>query len=52
VLGRQVVTLVNEQKQPGIYQVEFSAGALASGMYYYSLNVNGIALTKKMILLK
>ncbi|GIW91299.1 MAG: hypothetical protein KatS3mg109_1731 [Pirellulaceae bacterium] len=37
VLGREVVTLVNEVKQPGRYEVTFDASGLASGVYFYRL---------------
>ncbi|MEE9448799.1 MAG: hypothetical protein V3V72_02010, partial [Ignavibacteriaceae bacterium] len=62
VLGREVVTLVNEEKPAGSYEVEFSAtgGAtsLPSGIYFYQLQVyaprraGDFVETKKMILLK
>ncbi|MBN1638643.1 MAG: T9SS type A sorting domain-containing protein [Ignavibacteriales bacterium] len=52
ILGQEVTTLVNEEKAPGIYQVEFNAGNLTSGIYMYRIQVNDILITKKMILLK
>jgi hypothetical protein len=63
VLGREVATLVNEEKQPGVYEVEFNPASgignlpagrqgLASGIYYYQLKANDFVETKKMILLK
>jgi hypothetical protein len=52
VLGREVTTLVNEEKQPGVYEVEFNAGNLASGIYYYQLKAGEFLETKKMILTK
>ena len=53
VLGNKVSTLVNENKSPGNYEVEFDAGNLASGIYFYRLNVdNKLIDIKKMILLK
>ncbi len=59
ILGREIVTLVNEQQQPGNYEVifnaEFISGGLPSGIYFYRLGVNGNAKfinTKKMILLE
>ena len=38
ILGNKVVTLVNEQKVPGSYEVTFDAGNLTSGVYFYTLN--------------
>ena len=52
LLGKEIVTLVNEVKQPGIYEVAFDASALASGVYYYRLKVGEFTETKKMILLR
>ena len=51
-LGREVTTLVNETKPAGIYDVEFSATDLASGIYYYTLQAGSFTATKKMILMK
>jgi hypothetical protein len=54
VLGSEVAVLLNEEKSPGKYQVEFNASHFASGIYFYSLNTNQDkpAIIKKMILLK
>jgi len=52
LLGREVATLVNEEKAPGIYNVEFNASSLSSGVYFYKLSVNSFSEIKKMMLLK
>jgi photosystem II stability/assembly factor-like uncharacterized protein len=62
VLGREVATLINEEKPAGNYEVEFSAigGSasggnaynLSSGIYFYRLQAGEFAETKKMVLLK
>ena len=62
VLGREVATLVNENKRPGEYEVEFSAkggsasggnaAELSSGIYYYKLIAGNSSEVKKMILMK
>jgi len=53
VLGNEIKTLVNEMKTPGVYDIEFDGSNLPSGIYYYSLLVNGVSVdTKKMILLR
>ena len=49
VLGRVVRTLVQELKSPGVYQVEFSASDLPSGVYFYRLTTSQFTDTKKMI---
>ena len=51
-LGREVATLVNEVKPAGKYNVVFNAANLASGVYFYRLTVNDLAVTKKIILMK
>ena len=57
VLGNEITTLVNEEKAPGTYEVEFGSHTgevrnLTSGMYFYTLNAGNYIETKKMILLK
>ncbi|MCS7053125.1 MAG: T9SS type A sorting domain-containing protein [Ignavibacterium sp.] len=51
-LGQEIVTLVEDFQQPGSYEVKFAAPNLASGMYFYKLEADGVSLTKKMILMK
>lgn len=51
-IGKEVATLVNEYKESGIYEVDFGGNNLPSGMYIYSMNVNGYTESKKMLLLK
>ncbi|MFA5870797.1 MAG: fibronectin type III domain-containing protein [Candidatus Paceibacterota bacterium] len=52
ILGNEIKTLVNEQKEIGSYTVEFDASSLASGLYIYQLRVNDYSSIKKMILMK
>jgi hypothetical protein len=53
ILGNEVETLVNEKKLSGSYEVEFSGSNLPSGIYFYSLSIDGnLVDTKRMILLK
>lgn len=58
LLGNEVAILVNEQQQPGYYQVKFSAGScgdgsfLSAGVYVYKLNVGNFTFAKKLILIK
>ena len=52
VLGNEVVTLVDEFKPAGSYEVEFNASNLSSGVYFYKLQSGNFVETKKMILLR
>ncbi|MDD1444347.1 T9SS type A sorting domain-containing protein, partial [Dolichospermum sp. ST_sed3] len=56
LLGREVATLVNEEKQAGSYEIDFQSTVgsyqLANGVYFYQLQAGDFIETKKMILLK
>jgi hypothetical protein len=52
ILGNEVATLLNEEKQAGNYEIQFDASALKSGVYLYRLNAGNFSEMKKMILLK
>jgi endo-1,4-beta-xylanase len=52
VLGREVATLVKENRQPGIYSVHWNASGLPSGVYFCRMQAGGFVATKKMILSK
>jgi len=52
LLGREITTLVNEEKPVGTYKVNWDASNLSSGVYYYQLKTGNFISTKKMILLK
>jgi hypothetical protein len=52
VLGREVATLVDEFEGAGFKSVQFNAGGLSSGVYYYRLQAGSYAETKKLLLLK
>lgn len=52
VQGRIIELLVDGYKQPGQYVIEFQPVNLASGIYFYQLNVNGVYIeSRKMLLL-
>lgn len=58
ILGREVATLVNENKPAGYYTVKFDAShsersrGITSGVYIYTIQVNEITQSKKMLLAK
>ena len=52
IIGNEVVTLINEEKEPGSYVVTFNATNYVSGVYIYSIKSGNFVVTKKMILMK
>jgi hypothetical protein len=50
--GKEVATLVNSVEQPGYKSVNFNAGNLASGVYFYRLQTDNFSESKKLVLLK
>ncbi|MEO6694673.1 MAG: T9SS type A sorting domain-containing protein [Ignavibacteria bacterium] len=51
--GKELRTILNEYNTAGYFTIEFNAGEIASGVYVYRLEVNGILKdSKQMILLK
>jgi hypothetical protein len=52
ILGNEIATLVNEQKPPGFYEVEFDGSGLASGVYFYRLKADHFSQSRKLLLLK
>ncbi len=52
MLGKEVATIVNEDKKAGRYIVDFDGTNLASGVYFFKFQVASFVQTRKMILLK
>lgn len=52
LLGREVMTLLNEQKAVGTYRATFDATNLPSGTYFYALRAGSFSDVKKMTLVK
>ena len=51
--GRKVADLVDTRQSAGIYSVQFEAGSLASGVYFYQISLDGTPVElKKMLLIK
>ncbi len=51
-VGQKVATLVNNDVAAGTYTVDWNAGGLSSGTYFYQLKIGDNLVTKKAILLK
>ncbi len=52
MLGKEVSVLVNQNFTPGSYSVNFDAGNISSGMYFYRIETPGFTQTKRMVLVK
>lgn len=52
LMGRMVAELVNERHAAGRYQVEWNAGHLASGIYYYQIRAGDFTATRSLTLVK
>jgi hypothetical protein len=52
ILGAEVANLVNAEVRAGSHAIRFDASGLASGIYFYRLQVGSRAATKKLLLMK
>jgi Secretion system C-terminal sorting domain len=52
IIGREVATLVNQNQNPGNYEVSFDASDLTSGIYFYTIKTGSFYQAKKMMLIK
>ena len=52
VLGKEIATLVNEERPAGSYKMSFDASDLTSGIYFYKIQIGSYIQVKKMVLLK
>ncbi|MFA6457461.1 MAG: T9SS type A sorting domain-containing protein, partial [Bacteroidota bacterium] len=52
ILGKEVKILLNTIQAPGTYAIQWDAGNLPSGIYFYRLSAGGRAETKKLLFLK
>jgi hypothetical protein len=52
LVGREVATLVNQNRKPGEYTEQFNGSQLASGVYAYVLQTSEGQLVGRMMLLK
>ena len=52
LIGREVATLINQEKPIGTYNITFDASKLASGLYFYRLTAGDFIQVKKMLMIK
>jgi len=52
ITGKEITTLVNEEKSSGVHEILFNASNLASGSYFYTIKTPKFSETKKLVLLK
>lgn len=52
ITGKEIATLINEEKTPGVYEVTFDAANYSSGIYIYRLQAGSFTDIKKMVLMK
>ncbi len=52
IVGKEIATLVNEQKEAGLYEIKYDASKLSSGVYIYSIQAGDFLESRKMILMK
>ncbi len=52
LLGREVASLVDEERAPGSYEVEFDGSRLSSGVYFYRLQAGVARETRSFIIEK
>ncbi|MCK7516799.1 MAG: T9SS type A sorting domain-containing protein [Ignavibacteriales bacterium] len=52
VLGKEITTLVNEERGIGVYETAFNASSLTSGVYFYQLVTENQSISRKMILMR
>jgi hypothetical protein len=52
ILANEITTLVDEELEAGSYEINFNAGQLSSGVYFYTFSVPGFLSSKKMVLLR
>lgn len=52
VVGKEVATLINEERNAGSYNVDWNASFYPSGVYFYSFKAGNFTETKRMLLIK
>ncbi|HOI29122.1 MAG TPA: T9SS type A sorting domain-containing protein [Melioribacteraceae bacterium] len=52
VTGREILSLINQELNAGLYSLDFNGSGLSSGIYFYRLNAGPLSQSRKMILIK
>jgi len=52
ILGREIYSLLDQDKSPGTYFIDFNGNNFASGVYFYKITAANYTAVKKMILIK
>ncbi len=52
ILGQEMRVLTNKNYHAGIHKIKFNAAGMTTGVYFYRLEVNGVAFMKKFVLVK
>ena len=52
LLGREVISLVNQTQPAGSYEVSWDATGQVSGVYFYRLTAENFVETRKLVLLR
>jgi len=52
VIGRKIMTLVNETKPAGVYRLQFDGSNLVSGVYFITMHSDNFHGVQKMMLIK
>ena len=52
IRGSKVKSLINESKTVGSHEFAFDGSSISSGVYFYSMTVNGVTQTRKLVLMK
>ena len=50
--SKMIKKLLDEEKEAGTYEIEFSASGLPEGIYFYKLQAGDYLSTKKMLIMK
>jgi hypothetical protein len=52
MLGQKMATLVNQNMEQGLHEVNFNASSFTSGAYIYRIEAGSFSATQKMLLMK
>jgi len=52
IYAKEIATIINKAQDAGHYDIEFDGSDLPSGVYTYTLEVNGVTLSRSMVLVK